>query len=197
MVIAKVVRSNSHTDLVAEVYRPGERDETPKPDDYALGTFVSMRVDEQRRVVGLIYDTLLVNPEYGRGGPRIATDDGLERFMPDYILEKATLVGIVTLGTLRREGEVLRGDHGVPSVPVELEAEVESLSDDEVRAFHLPRGALALGYLPRLLAQGGACMPALIERLIERLQELFPAERARLAVLHTSLAWSARVEVMR
>lgn len=197
MIIAKVVRSNSHVDLVAEVYRPGERDQTPGPDDYAFGTFVSMRVDASRRVIGIIYDTLLVNPEYGRGGPRISTEVALERFMPDYIMEKATLIGIASLGTVCTSGNGRQVDHGVPQVAVELEAEVEVLSEDEVREFHSPGGMFCLGYLPRLIAQEGPCIPGLIERLIERLAALFPSELPRLDVLRTSVAWKTRVEVLR
>ena len=197
MIIGKVVRSNSHTDLVAEVYRPGERPETPTPDDYAFGTFVAMRVDARRRVVGVIYDTLLVNPEYGRGGPRLTSEMGLERFMPDYILEKSTLLGVATLGTMCQGDGGWLVDQGVPAVAVGLDAEVEVMGEEEVRAFHAAGAALSLGYLPRLLAQQGPCMPGLIERLIARLQALFPAERSRLAVLHTSLAWKTRVEVLR
>jgi hypothetical protein len=197
MIIGKIVSSNSHTDLMAQVYRPGERDQTPRPDDYAFGTFVSMPVDSRRQVVGLIYDTLLVNPEYGRGGPRLTTDIGLERFMPDYILEKATMVGIVTLGTVCVDEQGCQVDHGVPALPVELEADVEVLGNEEVKAFHIPQGVLALGYLPRLMAQSRPCMPGLIERLVDRIEGLFPTERTRLGVLRTSLAWRNRVEVLR
>lgn len=74
-VIGKVVKSNSHLDYVCQVYGPGETASTPLASDYAFGNFVRILIKERPKtwLVGLIYDTVLLNPEFGRLGPRLSS----------------------------------------------------------------------------------------------------------------------------
>src|SRR5262249_38485195 len=50
--------------------------------------------DAQARLsaIGLIYDTILVNPAFGALGPRLSNDEQVEIFSPDYLSERAVLV---------------------------------------------------------------------------------------------------------
>lgn len=194
MRIGKIVKSNTHIDYVCQVYSPGEIAEPqPSSEDYAFGTFVGvgLSADGSSYLAGLIYSTILMNPEFGNLGPRLSPPADLEVFSPDYLREQATLVGIVAVGQVRR------GDthQGVPRLAATVGAEVRTMEADEVRAFHRspPGEGLALAYAPLLLAQGDPLVPHLLLNVINRLEDLFPDQGRQLAVLRGNLAWKTLV----
>ena len=88
MLIGKIIKSNSHTDYICQVYGHSEVEVTPTADDYAFGTFVRTAQEDDRWLVGIIYDTVLFNPEFGRLGPRLSPEAELSIFSPDYLNEK-------------------------------------------------------------------------------------------------------------
>jgi hypothetical protein len=206
MLIGKIVKSNTHVDYVCQVYGQGEMDSgPPSPEDYAFGTFVRLGLGPDARqaqvvpgeqalgscLVGLIYSTILMNPEFGNLGPRLSPPDDLEVFSPDYLQEQATLVGIVTVGQV-----TLNGTHqGVPRLAASVGAEVSTMSAEEVRAFHtLPPGdRLSLAYAPLLLAQSDPLIPHLLLNVVSRLVDLFPDQARQLTVLRGNLAWKTAV----
>ncbi len=206
MLIGKIVKSNTHVDYVCQVYGQGEVDSgAPSPEDYAFGTFVRLGlgpVATQAQVppgerpsssylVGLIYSTILMNPEFGNLGPRLSPPADLEVFSPDYLREQATLVGIVTVGQVTPN----RTLQGVPRLATAVGAEVTTMSAEDVRTFHaLPPGdRLSLAYAPLLLAQGDPLIPHLLLNVVGRLADLFPDQARQLAVLRGNLAWKTAV----
>lgn len=191
MQIGKIVKSNSHVDYVCQVHNPGEISRVPLPQDYAFGTFVRIEISGQPGyLVGLIYSTILMNPEFGNLGPRLSPAADLEVFSPDYLREQATLVGILAVGQMVAGGEVLQG---VPSVAPAVNAVVEAMSPAEVRSFHQSAAGLTIAYVPRLLAEGDALVPHLLLRVVEQLAALFPDCARQLAVVRGNLAWKAAV----
>jgi hypothetical protein len=188
MFLGKLVKSNAHTDYVCQVYGAGEVESPPAPADYAFGTFVRIPVgDEQGHLVGVIYDTVLLNPDFGNLGPRLSPAPDLAVFSPDYLAEKITLVGITAVGLLSPAGAPT---HGLPPLSAGIDALVEHLDDDGVRAFHrTPDGGVRMGYTPLLLALGSPLVRHLLLHLIRRLEALFPGQSAQLAVLREELAW--------
>jgi hypothetical protein len=64
MKIAKIVSSNSHIDYVARVLDARDEGAPPRAADHSFGQFVSV-AGEDEKVIGVIYDSRLVNPEYG------------------------------------------------------------------------------------------------------------------------------------
>ncbi|MFO7635415.1 MAG: hypothetical protein R6W76_22915, partial [Caldilinea sp.] len=74
--IGKIVKSNSHIDYVCQVYGFGETPQPPAPEDYSFGAFVAAELEQDggagATLVGLIYNTLLMNPEFGSLGPRLS-----------------------------------------------------------------------------------------------------------------------------
>jgi hypothetical protein len=198
MRIGRVVKSNTHVDYVCQIDNPGEFPASPSPEDYAFGTFVrvglSTDIDEaglQSYLVGLIYSTILMNPEYGSLGPRLSSPADLEVFSPDYLREQATLVGIVAVGQVTPEGV----RQGVPRLAAAVGAEVVPMAADDVRVFHTPRSGagLALAYAPLLLAQGDPLVSHLLLNVVNRLADLFPDQTRQLAVLRGNLAWRTAV----
>ncbi|MGB3716641.1 MAG: hypothetical protein WA996_19650 [Candidatus Promineifilaceae bacterium] len=188
--IGKIVKSNSHTDYVCQIYTVGEIADPPKPVDYAFSTFVSIPMNEGGSLVGLIYDTVLLNPDFGRLGPRLSSEVDLAIFSPDYLNEKLTLVGIAAVGTMKETGDVLQG---IPPVTVNSDTLVYKMSDDETRAFHAGDPGLNLSYASLLLAQGSPLSPYLLRQVIDRLIELFPSNTAMLSVLQSDLIWKSQV----
>ena len=189
--IGKLVKSNSHTDYVCQVYGPGEVETPPVPADHAFGTFVRIPLDETASdLVGVVYDTVLLNPDFGNLGPRLSPAPDLAIFSPDYLAEKVTLVGVTAIGTLGPDGAAT---HGVPSLAAQIDVLVERMDDDAIRAFHRPASSnsagVHLGYAPLLLALGSPLSRLLLLRVVDRLIALFPGREAHLSVLRGELAW--------
>ncbi|MGH2484716.1 MAG: hypothetical protein ACRDHE_01760 [Ktedonobacterales bacterium] len=154
--------------------------------------------------VGLIYDTILLNPDFGALGPRLSNDTQVELFSPDYLSERAVIVSILLLGTMARGANgAVRVQHGVPPIAPELGTEVRPLEDRQVREFHSfadyaepggPRPYLHMGYLPHAIAQDHALLPLAMLRTIERLEGLFPENAALLSIVKRNFAWRLKVQ---
>src|SRR5437764_2412516 len=153
MFIGKIVKSDSHINYVCQIYGPREMEIDPGPADYSFGRFVrvairSAQADDPNAplaftpdpsqepvtyAVGVIYDTILVNPEFGTLGPRLSNETQVELFSPDYISEKAVLIYIMVLGMIelrqapQGNTEVLSAMHGVPSLSLELGSQIETM----------------------------------------------------------------------
>jgi hypothetical protein len=236
MDIGKIVGSESHVRYTCQIFGPGEVAAPPDPSAYAFGSFVRIplrtalaapdvvpdrangavpRSDAQPRMsntqqplwaVGFIYDTILLNPAFGALGPRLSNDEQLAVFSPDYLAERAVLVSILALGTMRGDGAesgesapAARVTHGPPALAPDLGAAVEPLSEAQVRAFHTfadtpqERPYLHLGYLPHTVTQGHPLLPLAMLRTVERLEALLPENAALLAIVKRNLAWRLKV----
>src|SRR5437588_5550099 len=102
--IAKIVKSNSHVDYVARVVDELDADSPPSREDYGFAQFVSVPVAEGEDVVGVVYDTQLVNPEYGSFGPRLSSHADLKILSPDFLHEQGVLLGVLLVGWRGRGG---------------------------------------------------------------------------------------------
>ena len=188
----KLVRSNSHTDYVCQIHGASEIEVPPSLADHAFGTFVRIPLDSaEADMIGIIYDTVLLNPEFGNLGPRLSPPPDLAVFSPDYLAEKVTLVGITAIGTLAPDGTAT---HGVPPLAAQIDALVERMDDDAIRRFHRPAGTsrgVQIGYAPLLLSLGSPLARHLLLNVVDRLVVLFPEQATHLSVLRAELAWQA------
>ncbi len=225
LAIGKIVKSNTHIDYVCQVYCRGECDPLPQPGDYALGTFVSIALEGvapfgtgdggtgdggaggggaeesppgARRLIGVIYNTLLLNPDFGSLGPRLSQRSDLEIFSPDYLAETATLVGVITVGWQTESGAYRQG---VPGLAATVNNVVHRLDDDDLYAFHAngkadggANGRICLHYVPVLLSTQSPIVPPLLLNIVDRLRLLFPDQQRPLAVMRNNLAWKSIVE---
>ena len=240
--LGKIVKSDSHVRYMCQIFGSGEVSSPPRPLDYAFGTFVRLPllatradydvatlapatthdsdallpvVEPGQWAIGIIYDTILVNPAFGAFGPRLSNETQVELFSPDYVSERAVLVAILLLGTLTGAPVAFAGNgrhaapphvsvrHGVPPVAPELGAVVSTLPEADVRAFHFyadsGRAArdgayLHMGYLPHVIAQDNPLLPMAVLQLIERLEGLFPDNAALLSIVKRNFAWRLKVE---
>lgn len=187
--IAKIVSSNSHVDYVGRVIDVLDADTPPGADDYGFAQFVLVPLDGGvTEVVGVIYDTQLANPEYGRFGPRLSSKAEIAVLSPDYLNEQGVLVGILLLGWREQGGTT---HHAVPRQVIPVGQDVYRLSERETHEFHRGAGGnVQLHYFSQVIAHAGAFAVPLIESIIEQLDSgCTPEERQRLCVLKRSLVW--------
>ena len=229
MFIGKIVKSDSHISYVCQIYGPREVEVEPGPADYAFGRFVRVAVRSGQNdeagssldialgisqepvtyAVGVIYDTILLNPAFGSLGPRLSNETQVELFSPDYIAEKAVLIYVMILGMMEMRrapggtSEFLAIMHGVPLLSLELGSEIETMTDEEVRAFHFfhdttgpnaQNAYLHMGYLPHIIAQRNSLLPMVTLRIIDQLEHLFPQNLALLSIVKRNFAWRLKVE---
>lgn len=193
--LGKIVKSNSHTDYVCQIFGVNETDHTPGNHEYAFGTFVRINLNEEedRYLVGLIYDTVLLNPDFGRMGPRLSSEQDLQFFSPDYLNERAVLTGILVIGQVAN-GEVLQG---VPPLAATSDASVMRPGEQAIIDFHHRQGQFQLTYLPDVIAQTGLLARNLLLQVIEQLTRLMPDSKAILAVIADDLQWQLHINSMR
>ena len=136
----------------------------------AFGDFV--RVGET--AVGLVASSQIMSPEFG-GGPA------------------ATLVSVLLLGSLTESG----GRQEIPRDIVPLQAEVRRMPDEAIARFHQdPVAGLQVRYAPLILSQAGGMAAPLLVSLLDRLSELFPDDRPRLAVLRKAVRWQSAMTAL-
>jgi len=228
VLIGKIVKSDSHINYVCQIYGSLEVEVPPNPSDYAFGHFVrvvvrSRPLDESRVIrdtdlsrneepscymVGVIYDTTLLNPPFGSLEPRLSNEAQVELFSPDYLSEKAVLVHVIMLGMIEQQ-RLSSGTptthivHGIPSPSLELGSSVEAMTEKDVHVFHLfddqeeaenPNAYLHMGYLPHMITQQNSLLPLVILRIIDQLEHLFPQHLLLLSILKRNFAWRLKVE---
>ena len=194
MQIAKIVKSNSHVDYVARVFDTLETATPPAVSDYRFGQFVSIQ-NGDRAVIGVIYNSQLLNPDYGNYGPRLATPSERNAvFSPDYLNEQGVLIGLLLVGW--RDANGYR--QGLPREVLPVNAAVETLDDEQLRAFHHPHGALELSYYPHVTTHAGFFTFALLNEIADQLERLTDQpNQARLQVLRKSLQWQQTMGTMK
>jgi hypothetical protein len=229
MLIGKIVKSDSHISYVCQINGPRDANVEPAPADYAFGRFVRIMIRSAQDddpdlaleytsgikqepvtyAVGVIYDTILVNPAFGTLGPRLSNETQVELFSPDYLSEKAVLTYIMLLGTMEQRHNsdgttnLLSVIHGIPPLALELGSDVNTMDNTEVRAFHFfrvdevdstPEPSLHLGYLPHIITQRNSLLPMVTLHIIDQLERLFPQNRSLLSIVKRNFAWRLKVE---
>jgi hypothetical protein len=197
MKIAKIVKSNSHVDYVGRVIDSLDVAAPPSAEDYGFAQFVSLPLENEEEIVGVIYNSILINPDYANYGPRLSPKPELGGFSPDYLNEQGLLIGILLLGTSRRnEGKVL---HGVPRRVVPAGQDVYKIEPNEVKRFHSDENeCLQIHYYSQIVAHAGLFAMPLLEAIIEQLSlDCSDDDKKRLGVLKQSLAWQRTMGGMR
>ena len=188
MKIAKVVSSNSHIDYIARVVDKADAEgPVPEPADYCFGQFVALK-GEAEDVIGIIYDSRLVNPEYGSFGPRSGPRAELGRHTADFAKEEGILIGILLLGTSDPSAGTFQG---VPRKVVPVGQPVTKIGSDRIMGFHTDgEGRMRLQYYSQLVANARQFAIPLLDSIIDQLCEnCTEVEGQRLNVLRQSLMW--------
>jgi len=187
MKIAKIVSSNSHIDYIGRVIDDLDVEAPPSSTDYGFAQFVSLPMGSEE-MIGVIYDSKLVNPEYANYGPRLSPKPALGSFSPDYLNEQGILLGILLLGSLDSGGKI---NQGVPRRVVPAGQDVLKIDTAAVRRFHTDENdCLQIHYYSHVFAYAGFFAAPLLETTIKQLSlDCSETESQRLAVLTQTLAW--------
>ncbi len=196
MKIAKIVSSNSHIDYVGRVIDSLDVAEPPDAEDFGFAQFVSLPVTDETEIVGVIYDSILVNPEYANYGPRLSPKPELKNFSPDYLNEQGFLIGILLLGGKNKSGKIT---HGVPRRVVPAGQDVIKIEAGDVKKFHTDENdCLQIHYYSQIVAHAGLFAAPLLESIIEQLSlDCSDQDKQRLGVLKQTLAWQRTMSGMR
>jgi hypothetical protein len=196
MKIAKIVKSNSHIDYVGRVIDSLDVADPPLSEDFAFADFVSLPQENGSEIIGVIYNSMLINPEYANFGPRLSPKPDLGNFSPDYLNEQGFLIGILLIGTKDKAGKVLQG---VPPTVVPAGQDVYKIGADEVKRFHTDeRGSLQIHYYSQIISHAGLFAVPLLEEIINKLTlDCSDEDKNRLLVLKQNLAWQRTIGGMR
>jgi len=188
MKIAKVVKSNSHVDYIGRVLDRLDSPDPPDTSHYRFGQFVRIGADSSN-VVGLIYNSQLINPEYDRLGPRLSSSASMNAvFSPDLVDEQGVLLGLLLIGWIDTEG---LAHQGMPPSVVAVNSEIATMDDAEVKAFHTDsRGRLVLRYYSQVLTHARHFAPQLLLSALDHLERLFAdTSKSEIALLRRTLNW--------
>ena len=196
MKIAKIVTSNSHIDYIGRVVDDLDTATPPNFEDYGFAQFVTLPLEDESEIIGVIYNSLLVNPEYANYGPRLSPKPELGNFSPDYLNEQGFLIGILLLGTSGSDGKIL---HGVPRRVVPAGQDVYKIESDAIKKFHTDESdCLQIHYYSQIVAHAGLFAVPLLEAIIEQLSlDCSESDRQRLGVLKQTLSWQRTMGGMR
>ncbi|MGI8786751.1 MAG: hypothetical protein ACR2HG_03175 [Pyrinomonadaceae bacterium] len=196
MRIARIVSSNSHIDYIARVIDALDAENPPSGEDFGFAQFVSLPLEDETQIVGVIYNSMLVNPEYSNFGPRLSPKPELGNFSPDYLNEQGFLIGILLLGAIDRNRKIT---HGVPRRVVPAGQDVYKIEPEEIRNFHADQNdCLQIHYYSQVVAHAGLFAVSLLEAIIEELSlDCSDSDKQRLGVLKQTLAWQRTLGGMR
>jgi hypothetical protein len=195
MKLAKIVKSNSHVDYVGRVLDRLDTASPPAPEDYRFGRFVAIPADAEpvgnthSCAVGLIYNSQLVNPDYGQIGPRLSSSAEMNVvFSPDLINEQGVLIGILLVGWIDWQGVV---HQGVPLKVIPVNSPVNAMSDAEVLSFHTSRdGRLALHYYPNVMVHARQFAQQLMLTVLDQIEALLGKNStSEIELLRRTIKW--------
>lgn len=204
--LGSIVHSNTQMDYVAQVFREEDREVSPDKEDYAFGCPVyAMQTvgNSTYAFIGVIYDARLVDPDQGRSGPRLSAPEQ-EMFVPGYVNEKQTLLGIALLGTAQVDADVHESSstggtfqafqsvsQDMPRWTLDVDDFVYKLSEEGFRQFHVNDGQLRLEYYERLLSTAGQFGPEVVLTIVDRLREVTTADPGVLEILERNIRWQS------
>lgn len=211
--LGSIATSNTHMDYVAQVFRDDEREQPPAKQDYGFGQpvyAVQPIRGEPHAVVGVVYDSQLVDPDQGRDGPRLAAPEQ-ELFVPGYVDEKQTLLGIALLGYARLEpledpagesgGEGVTVPHrfrsvsqSMPRWTLEVDDFVFRLPAEGVRQFHVQNGQFRMEYYQRLISTARMFGPEVTLELLERVRSVSDVGEELLDVIEQKVRWRSSTD---
>lgn len=188
MIIARIINSNSHVDYIGRVLDRLETPEPPAPEHFQFGQFVSIPA-AATSMVGIIYNSQLINPEFGRLGPRLSSSAEMNAvFSPDLVNEQGIFIGLLLVGWFDGGNAP---HQGIPRTVIPVNSEVTTMSSDDVRAFHTDRNQrLAMRYYSQVVTHARQFGPQLLLAVLDQLETLFGGQaRSEIAVLRRTLNW--------
>lgn len=171
MNIGKIIKSDSHLNYKCRIYGKRETPTKVTEKDFFFGQFVKISILNTIDIVGIVYNSQLINPEYGNFGPRLTSPSGYnEIIIPDFIDETAIVIDIILIGFITNNTEV---SHSIPKWVLPLNSEVITMSEKEIIKFHKNKdGKLIIHYYHHLLNHTGSLGVQLVVSILDLLSQL-------------------------
>ncbi|MHA1820745.1 MAG: hypothetical protein ACTSU2_08255 [Promethearchaeota archaeon] len=176
--LGRVIKGENHITYWAQIQNKVENIEAPSPEDCAFANFVKIAKDvgDKEYIVGLIMDTLLIDRNDLRNGPRLTPEYEAQVMMyPDYIEERIKVIKILVIGYMSKNGPV----HRFPNESPQLNYKVIKMTEDEIKEFHLIDGTYRMGYYPSTPGANdkSGLIYSLFLRVIDKIKRVFPDEQ--------------------
>lgn len=198
--VGKIAKTNSHVAYMCRINSDGDREQMPVASDFTFGRFVTVDMMDSNgtdlgQVVGVIVDTLIVDPDFGLPVGSQLEDNEEEVTMPGFMQAAFTLIEIVAVGW-RSEGGHFQ--QTVPPHAPSIGAPVRAMEEGEAMRFHMPKpNAFQVDYLTFLMGQNQPLASQVVLQKIEWLQQVFPEEQKSLEVIYNIVAWRSVVGAIR
>jgi len=178
LVLGKVIRSENQLLYWAQINNNLESEPTPTPKDCAFGTFVKIEpiTGGDIRHVGLIVDTILIDRDLLRAGPRLAVDQqSLQTFFPDFVDERVKVVRIIVIGYFDKNN---KPHHSFPETTPNLSDDVVKMEQKEIEEFHIINKDYKVGYFSQIIQLPRPIFVVpLILNVIPKLMSFFPENK--------------------
>jgi len=176
--IGKIIRSENQILYWVQVYNELEQSNPPNPEDYAFGNFVKIESVTSNSVqhVGLINDTILIDRDTLRAGPRLSINqEQIQTFFPEFIDERIKIVRIIIIGYIDKNNIP---NHTFPETTPNLDDNVYKMAKDEIINFHIINNDYKIAYLSQILQMPKPIFAKpLILSIIPKLMEFFPENK--------------------
>lgn len=186
MEIGQVVRVDTASDWLVEIFRENDIESPPDRPDYSVGTFLKTPADDSE-LVCVVRDIMIYNPDYGIPHVKAEEREGIEEIMPDLGDQVKTLIFVYYLGKMG-DGTP---DHSFPSITPRLHDEIETMEDEEIRSFHKREGELYVGYLPRFLEMENSSY--IFDRMADRVDGVIEEDRSLLRKIRRDVTVGAKI----
>jgi hypothetical protein len=195
MKIALILSSNSHLDYIARIIDKADSSDAPEAGDYGFAQFVKMPFNGEDAIIGVMYNSLLINPDYANFGPRLSPRSENTAFSPDFLNEQGIMIGILPLGS----SENGKAFQGIPRRILSPGQEVFAMAKDEIADFHRSSdGSMNIHYFSQIQTHAGLIGASLIEAILGQLDQMAgEKDKSRLNVLKESLIWQRTMGGMR
>ena len=193
--------------------------------EYQFGRFVRIALSSRRRseetpILSLQEDRSHLSTNFAVGvitksiqraqssqSTRLSTNTQNALFAPDYVAEKVDHLSLVLLGTMQiqvfaqGQQELYKCIQGVPSHFLAAGSVIETMRQEEVRAFHLFAGSgppdevphLQLDYLTILRTLPHTIEPFLLLQILKQVEAVLPEWEPQLSILTRNVSWSLKV----
>lgn len=200
MPFGRIVKTNSHVEYLCRIYGHLEESYTPAASDFAFGRFVMVTLEDTQgnflgHVVGVVFNTLVMDPDFGAANRSQLDGDEIEVTLPTYMQSAFTMVEIAGIGWQDTRGHYAQT---IPPHAPLINAEVRAMFPAEVQHFHKPRDDdFQVDYLTYLVSHSNPLVGHFVLQQIQWLQKTFPEQQDELEVIYNIVAWRSIIGVLR
>jgi hypothetical protein len=190
--IGKIIKSENHIQYWVHVTNATESNACPSPQDCSFGTFIKIKpqLDENTTLIGVITDTILMDKDFLRAGPRLSANfDDMKIAFPDFIDERIKLVQILLIGYFDDD----KPNHNFPDIAPHLGDGVIKMDDEEIREFHSINGSFQIGYYSSHMGLESKFLQPLFLRILGRLKNLFPESKSVIELIRSNLEYKLKL----